>query len=37
MRAARFATLIATQSTTRRGLSGIPTRAEIRSADEAAG
>ena len=37
MHAARFATLIATQSVTRRGLSGIPTRQEIRAADEAAG
>jgi len=37
LQAARFATLIATQSVTRRGLSGIPTRQEIRAADEASG
>jgi sugar/nucleoside kinase (ribokinase family) len=36
MHAARFATLIATQSVTRRGLSGIPTRQEIHAADKAA-
>lgn len=37
LQAARFATLIATRSVTRRGLSGIPTRPEIRAASEAAG
>lgn len=37
LHAARFATLIATQSVTRRGLSGIPTRQEVQAADKAAG
>lgn len=37
LQAARFATAIATQSVTRRGLAGIPTRQEIRAASEAAG
>jgi sugar/nucleoside kinase (ribokinase family) len=36
LRAARFATLIATQSATRRGLTGVPSRREVRAADEAA-
>ena len=37
LHAARFAALIATQSVTRRGLSGIPTRQEVQAADKAAG
>ena len=37
LQAARFATAIATQSVTRRGLAGVPTRQEIHAASEAAG